>query len=155
MAPKHPRHKPNNQAGVSGDFRSEREMVDVLLAFLTSGASPWCLSGMQTEFEYSNGRTDVIGLLGSNIVLALEAKLTKWREALQQAYRNTCFAHQSLVVLPWEVAERASAYRQEFVRRNVGLCGVRLDGVVMLIEPCGIEPLMPYLTSKAIALMEH
>jgi hypothetical protein len=85
----------------------------------------------------------------------LEAKLTKWREALQQAYRNTCFAHQSLVVLPQKIAERASAFRREFENRKVGLCGVGPEGVIVLIEPCGIEPLMPCLTSKAITVLEH
>jgi hypothetical protein len=140
---------------VTGEFRSEKELVDVLLGFLSSEGSPWLLSKLKTEFEYTNGRTDVIGLLGSNTILALEAKLTKWREALQQAYRNTCFAHQSLVVLPWKVAERASAYRHEFEQRSVGLCGVGPQGVVVLIEPCGVEPLMPNLTSKALANLEN
>lgn len=140
---------------VTGEFRSERELVDVLLDFLSSGTSPWPLSRTKTEFEYTNGRTDVIGLMGVDTVIALEAKLTKWREALQQAYRNTCFAHQSLVVLPWKVAQRASAYRQEFERRRVGLCGVGPEGVVVLIEPCGVEPILPTLTSKALANLEH
>lgn len=140
---------------VTGEFRSERELVDALLGLLSSGTSPWALSRMKTEFEYSNGRTDVIGLMGSDTVIALEAKLTKWRDALQQAYRNTCFAHHSLVVLPWKVAQRASAYRQEFERRRVGLCGVGPEGVVVLIEACGVEPVMPTLTSKALANLEH
>ncbi len=140
---------------VTGEFRSEQELVDVLLEFLSSGMSPWSLSKMKTEFDYSNGRTDVIGLLGDDTVVAIEAKLTKWRDALHQAYRNTCFAHQSLVVLPWKVAERASAYRHEFERRRVGLCGVGPQGVVVLIEPCGVVPLLPTLTSKAIANLEH
>lgn len=140
---------------VTGEFRSEQELVDVLLELLSSEGSPWSLSKMKTEFEYTNGRTDVIGLLGSNTVLALEAKLTKWRAALQQAYRNTCFAHQSMVVLPWKVAERASAYRHEFEQRKVGLCGVGPEGVVVFINPCGVEPVMPHLTSKALANLEH
>ncbi|MGA2083462.1 MAG: hypothetical protein ABSH53_23070 [Holophaga sp.] len=137
------------------EYRSEQELVEVLLGHLSSEASPWPLSKMKTEFDYANGRTDIIGLLGSSTVLALEAKLTKWREALQQAYRNTCFAHQSLVVLPQKIAERASAFRREFENRKVGLCGVGPEGVIVLIEPCGIEPLMPCLTSKAITVLEH
>lgn len=140
---------------VTGEFRSEQELVDVLLELLSSEGSPWLLSKMKTEFEYTNGRTDVIGLLGSSTVLALEAKLTKWRAALQQAYRNTCFAHQSMVVLPWKVAERASAYRHEFEQRKVGLCGVGPGGVVVFIDPCGVEPLMPNLTLMALANLEH
>ncbi len=140
--------------GVTGEFRTEQELVGVLLELLSSKRSPWALSRMETEFEYCNGRTDVIGLIGTNTVLAIEAKLIKWREALQQAYRNTCFAHQSLVVLPWKVAERASAYRQEFERRQVGLCGVGPEGVIVLIEPCGVEPVLPTLTSRALARLE-
>lgn len=139
---------------MNAEFRTEQELVDALLGFLASEDSPWSLSKMKTEFDYSNGRTDVIGRLGSNRVLALEAKLTKWREALQQAYRNTCFAHKSLVVLPRGIAQRASAYRQEFERRQVGLCSVGPEGIVVLIEPCGLEPLMPMLTSKALARLD-
>lgn len=140
---------------VSGEFRSEQELVDTVLGLIASGTSPWSLSKVKTEFDYANGRTDVIGLIGKGTVVALEAKLTKWRDALHQAYRNTCFAHQSLVVLPWKVAERASAYRREFERRRVGLCGVGPLGIVVLIEPCGVEPLLPTLTSKALANLEH
>ncbi len=132
------------------EFLSEREMVETVMTLLSSGASPWEPSGLKKEFEYGNGRTDVIALLGTGTVLALEAKLTRWRVALQQAYRNTCFAHRSMVILPWHAAERACAHRHEFERRNVGLCAVKSDALVMLIEPTGVKPLLPHLTSRAI-----
>src|SRR2546427_5324293 len=32
--------------------------------------------------------------------ISFEAKLKDWRYALDQAYRNTCFAHKSYVVVP-------------------------------------------------------
>ena len=132
------------------EFRSEQEMMDAVVALLASGASPWAPTHVLTEFDYASGRTDLIARLDSNMVLALEAKLTRWREALHQAYRNTCFAHQSLVVLPWKTAERANAHRHEFERRKVGLCGVKADGLVMMIEPGSVNPVLPHLTNRAM-----
>jgi hypothetical protein len=129
-------------------------MVDKIITFLLSGASPWMPTRTATEYDYSNGRTDVIALLQEGTVLALEAKLTRWRDAIQQAYRNTCFAHESLVVLPWGAAERASAFRAEFERRKIGLCGVQQDGVFMLIEPAHVEPLLPQLTARALMKLD-
>lgn len=138
----------------TAEFDSERQMVERLLSLLASGASPWSLSHVSTEFEYANGRTDVIALLDTTVVLALEAKLTRWRDALDQAYRNTCFAHRSLVVLPPRTAERARAYRAEFERRGIGLCTVSADSVVVLIEPGDVAPLLPHLTTRAIAKLD-
>jgi len=135
-------------------YRSEQEMVEELLACLTSGSAPWSPVATSTEFDYANGRTDVIALLEKDTVLALEAKLTRWRDALQQAYRNTCFAHRSLVVLPRRAAERAWAHRGEFLRRNIGLCSVHGGQVVILIEPGKVSPLLPHLTLKALARLD-
>ena len=39
-------------------------------------------------------------LLSELILMAFEAKLKDWRYGLDQAYRNTCFAHKSYVVVP-------------------------------------------------------
>lgn len=134
-------------------FASESQMVGVLIDLMAVGASPWNPARLATEFDYSGGRTDVIVLLEGGMVIALEAKLLRWREALQQAYRNTCFAHRSLVVLPWAAAERAAQHRAEFERRHVGLCAVMPDSVIVLIEPGFVEPLLPSLTSKARACL--
>lgn len=131
-------------------FNSESEMVEIMLDLINQGACPWTPSGVATEFDYSNGRTDVIALLDKDVVVAIEAKLTRWRDALQQAYRNTCFAHWSVVVLPWDAAERAARHRAEFERRRIGLCAVGSDGVVVLIEPRQNQPLLPRLTTRAL-----
>jgi len=40
----------------------------------------------------------------ANTLIAVEAKLKDWKYALHQAYRNTCFARQSFVLLPKAVA---------------------------------------------------
>lgn len=136
-------------------FHSEQQMVDRLVSFLTSNSSPWRASSTVTEFDYSNGRTDVIVLLPDDLVLALEAKLTRWRDALHQAYRNKCFAHQSVVVLPGPAAAVAFAHRGEFERRGIGLCSVGADGVVILIRPSAVDPLLPHLTTRAKARLDE
>jgi hypothetical protein len=135
-------------------FASEREMVAVVLSLMSSGGTPWITRGTATEFDYTSGRTDVIALLGDDdLVLALEAKLTKWRKALQQAYRNTCFAHCSLVLLPPAAARRAVVHRVEFERRKIGLGVVDRHGIQVLIAPAAVDPLLPQLTTQARALL--
>jgi hypothetical protein len=84
-------------------------------------------------------------------VIAFEAKLIKWREALQQAYRNTCFAHRSYVVLPKDTAMLAHRYSAEFSLRGIGICYIWQEGVIVLQEAGETEPLQPWLSRQAIS----
>lgn len=54
-------------------------------------------------------------------VVAIEAKLTKWRQALHQAVAYKRFADEVYVVLPSDAAIRASARHDEFTAEGVGL----------------------------------
>jgi hypothetical protein len=54
-------------------------------------------------------------------VVAFELKLKDWRKALQQAFRYSYFADQAIVVLPEDVAIRASLYKATFQELGVGL----------------------------------
>jgi hypothetical protein len=56
----------------------------------------------------------VVALTSAGRVLAFEAKLKDWREALHQAYRNSCFANGTYVVLPKSAAELAHHTAQSF-----------------------------------------
>ena len=115
-------------------FVNERALVDRLLVHLEAVYSPWGRLAVTSEFFYQRGKTDVIAVDDFGNVIAFEAKLTKWRDALQQAYRNTCFATRSYVVLPQETAWLAQRYAGEFARRNVGLCYVDKNEIVVLEE---------------------
>lgn len=133
-----------------GEFRWEADLVEALLLLMREGGTPWSARRTLREFEYTGGRADVLALSDVDVV-AFEAKLSRWRVALHQAYRNTAFAHRSFVVLPSAAASRAVAFRGEFERRGVGLCAVRAGAVDVLIEPRERVPLLPSLTTRALS----
>lgn len=64
--------------------------------------------------------------------LAIEAKVSKWRDALQQAVRNRLFTHRSYVALPKPLAERV-ATEEAFGRYGVGLISVTSSGNIELL----------------------
>lgn len=104
---------------------------------------------VSSEFDYARGRTDIVAISIEGDVMAFEAKLERWRTALHQAYRNTCFSDRSYVVLPLETALRASAFEHEFAVRRVGLVGVSAEGAQVLLEAPRSTPTEPWLTRLA------
>jgi hypothetical protein len=85
--------------------------------------------------EFNNGtssRPDVVAVSEEGEVIAFEAKLTKWRAAMQQAHRNAFFADRSYVLLPPAAAERAKMNLDEFALRRVGICTL-MDGTIHIV----------------------
>jgi len=135
-------------------YHLEQTLVDDFTQQLATWESdPWGQVQFTTEFFYLRGRTDVIALTLSGEILAFEAKLLKWRDALHQAYRNTCFAHFSYVLLPEEIAIKAARHENEFVRRSVGLCYTSSEETMILIEAPRLKPLQINLNKKAAAFI--
>lgn len=132
-------------------YSSEKLLVDAFIAAITATDTPWSFVRLGCEFAYQRGKTDVVGVSGNGTIFAFEAKLEKWKFALQQAYRNSCFAHLSYVVLPKPTALRAASCLAEFERRGVGLCYVEQGRVVIMHEAPLNEPIQPWLSLKAIA----
>jgi hypothetical protein len=130
---------------------TEAALVDAFVAEVSAGESPWTGLPLGREFEYQRGRADIVTAMIDGTVIAFEAKLTRWRDALQQAYRNRCFAHRSYVLLPVRAARIAHKFVPEFQRRGVGLCYVGDDGVVILLESPSTQPIQPWLSSRAAA----
>jgi len=128
-------------------FATEALLVSEFLSVLQTSASPWESLSFLTEYDYSRGRPDVVAASQSNHLYAFEAKLTKWRYALHQAYRNTSFSHYSYVVLPAEIAKRALVFEYEFERRSVGLCSVTPDETKILLQAPFVEPIQPALNN--------
>lgn len=133
-------------------FKTEQDLVNCFVTQLLRSNKLRCeVDGVQlsAEFDYIRGRTDLVALSLEGELLAFEAKLTRWRIALHQAYRNTCFSDRSYVVLPLHVALRAAEFEQEFAIRKVGLCGIS-DGTlhVLLNAPRSI-PTEPWLGERA------
>jgi hypothetical protein len=132
-------------------FHSEEILVDRLVSLLATDQTPWGKVACSREFDYSRGRADVVAVACSNMLIAIEAKLADWRKALHQAYRNTCFAHRSFVLVPKDVAMEAGAFRAEFERRGVGLCYIDSASLVILHDSPLSTPLEPWLASQAIS----
>ena len=129
---------------------TEEFLVETFCTALETQSNPWGPVSLVREFGYLRGRTDVVAVNDDDCVIAFEAKLDRWRTALNQAYRNTCFAHQSYVLLPKQVAVRASRYPFEFERRGVGICHLD-DGQVVVLRPARtVMPLQPWLAEQAL-----
>lgn len=132
------------------EFKDEADLSATFCSLLVSEGTPWEIVKYNKEFEYLRGRTDIVASDKNGLLIAFELKLLKWKTALQQAYRNTCFAHYSYVVLPSSVAYKAEKYIYEFKRRSVGLCYV-LDGKIIETIPARYQqPIQPWLSQRAI-----
>lgn len=134
-------------------FTNEGVLVECFMRSAESN-SPWGDLNLRPEFFYQRGRTDVIAVSGEGHVMAFEAKLTRWRVGLQQAYRNRCFADLSYLVLPEDAIETAARHLDDFTRRGVGLCCVTEDGIRILMDAELGEPIQPWLRRKAIDYAE-
>jgi len=130
-------------------FRSESQLVRRLVGILETNATPWGRVQTLTEWDYRTGVTDVLARNRRNELIAFEAKLTDWRRACQQAYRNTTFAVRAYVVLPEAVANRVQACGELFARYGVGLCALSSRELSVLIEARPTQPLMEWLTTHA------
>jgi hypothetical protein len=126
-------------------------LVDAFVGLLLENRSPWGKVRLGREFDYSRGRTDVVAVSDADTLIAIEAKLEDWKSALHQAYRNTCFAHRSFVLLPKAAALNAFSYSGEFERRGIGLCYIDGADLVILHEAAHTSPLEPWLASEAIS----
>lgn len=129
-------------------YSSESQLVEDLRRDLTGRLADG-IRGTASEFEYSRGRTDLIAIVGDGAVVAIEAKLDRWREALHQAYRNRCFAHVSYVALPERAAAIALRCEAEFRDRAVGLVVVTPGGSRCAIRAEAGTPIEPWLTERA------
>lgn len=130
-------------------YRVERDLVDDLYCAMEASRTPWGAVKLAREFSYGRGRTDLIAVDAAGRVIAFEAKIADWREALHQAYRNTCFAHSSYVVLPWSSAKKAARHYHEFQRRAVGLCYLVNGCIEVVLAAEDRFPLQPWLAEAA------
>jgi hypothetical protein len=130
-------------------FANEQTLVTSFVSRLSGEGSPWGPVQVATEFYYQRGRADVIASTREDSVIAVEAKLHDWRSALHQAFRNRCFAHRSYVLLPKYTAVRAHRYAGEFERRQVGICYLEEEGIVVLHPVQDSDPFERWLSERA------
>ncbi len=135
-------------------FPNERKMVIRFVELLEQSTTPWGELLLETEFFYQRGRTDLVAVSKEGNVIAFEAKLKRWKIALQQAYKNKCFANLSYVVLPKEEVHNAYRYPNEFKRRDVGLCCISDEEIDILYPAKCTKPLQPWLKDKALIYIQ-
>ena len=140
--------------GCCGVFNTEGELVEAAISMLRSGArsrrrSHWGPVELITEWDYRHGRADILLRTRTGALIAIEAKLTRWQSACEQAYRNTAYATSAYVLLPASVAERALRYRSRFDDMQIGLCALSADCLDVLIEAPVVTPLMRWVTDLA------
>jgi hypothetical protein len=132
-------------------FASEKNLVDKFVRLLAANRTPWGEVRYTREFDYARGKTDVVAMEESGAIIAIEAKLKNWKCALHQAYRNTCFAHRSFVLLPKTTALSALGFVAEFEERGVGLCYIDGTELVVLRDSPHTAPIEPWLACEAIS----
>jgi len=134
-------------------YTSEACLADDFSFVLSSKDGLFAHQFTASEFYYGEGKTDFVAVDDAGDVMAFELKLSRWRDALHQAYRNSSFAHYSYVVMPLAGAKKAARQPKEFVRRGVGLIAVD-DGMMKLcIDARREEPLRPWLTSNVVSFI--
>lgn len=140
-----------NQQMEGACYLTEQSLVEDLSSVVVEKNSPVPCREVAHEFDYASGRTDMLGLGRQDEVHAFETKLSKWREALDQARRNACFAHYCYVALPARAANAALKFEREFIRHGVGLIILGMQEATLAIKPRRNDPLLPWLTKAALA----
>ena len=130
-------------------YLTESSLAHDLVSELLSGDLEHEFVQVATEFDFSSGRTDVLGKTVKGEIFAFEAKLSDWKTALNQARRGESFAHFSFVVLPERSGDGPLKNRELFERFGVGL--VLLNGISfrVAIPARRKKPLLPWLTKAA------
>jgi len=136
-------------------YTRESQLVNELEGMLVSKENPFSQLTIACEFNYVEGKVDVIAANDAGELFSFEAKLNRWRNAVHQAYRNTSFSHYSYVVLPAQAAQHALKRRHEFDLRGIGLCAVGVDGIKVEIPAARKTPLRPWLTNTAMEYIKR
>lgn len=130
-------------------FETEALLVEEFVSCLETGRTIFGRVQLTTEWDHRSGFVDVLARDAGGRLIAFEAKLTDWRRAYHQAYRNTAYADRAYILLPDGAARRALRHRTEFEMRGIGLCAMQADGVEVLIEATDQDALVKWLRAKA------
>jgi hypothetical protein len=131
-------------------YKLECHLVSDVEEILSTSDNPFSELRFALEFNHSDGRVDIIALTVEGELIAFEAKLTRWRIAINQAYRNTSFSHYSYVMLPQQTVKNALKRRHEFETLGIGLCSVDPSGITVEIPASRKAPFQPWLTDTAM-----
>ena len=145
----------NPQKRSNVPYATERVFVDRFLEALMGNPEPLAATCYIREFNNgTSSKPDIVAVSESGQVIAIEAKLSRWRDAMQQAYRNAFFADRSYVLLPPAAAARAAANIEEFRLRGVGICTLEDGKVTIVAEAPLLKPYNLYRREMARDLAE-
>jgi hypothetical protein len=96
--------------------------------------------GLIERIRSGRVRTTEWGLCRPTRLIAVEAKLRDWRNALQQASDNTRRVDYSYAAFPKEVVEARPALVEEARRCGVGILGVDLNAGVRVVSRARLFP---------------
>ena len=136
--------------------------VDALAAIVGSRAEPLMRSTLRPletaeliELEAGHARSTGLWLPVGQRVVAVELKLTKWRDALNQADNFSRSADEAWVVIDAMKAAPARAAMLEFAERGVGLAVIGTDErIEVLLRPAQARPdpwLRALIAERALA----
>jgi hypothetical protein len=143
--------------GVKAVYEIESDLVKEFQNIISNAPNAFEIIAVAPEFNYVEGKVDLIAKNSNGDLVAFEAKLFRWRNALNQAYRNSSFAHYSYVVLP-ELPRTTLGNLinciDEFHRRGVGLCFFDSSGIKVEIPATRRSPIQPWLTNTAMSYID-
>jgi DNA-binding MarR family transcriptional regulator len=79
----------------------------------------------------------------TDLVVSVEAKLTKWKDALAQAKRYQHFSNIVFVALPVYTVRKID--KELFKRNNIGVLAIESDSVIIELEPERMKPKTPVM----------
>ena len=132
-------------------YELESDLVKDFQTLIHGAPNKFAIIAVAPEFNYIEGKVDLIAENSNGDLVAFEAKLFRWRNALNQAYRNSSFAHYSYVVLPETTLENVVSRIDEFHRRGIGLCFFGSSGLRVEISATRRSPIQPWLTNMALS----
>jgi len=136
-----PRLAPLLDPVVANDVRGREDLMKAL--GLLKPAAQRVLKQLQLLGLFKNtpiGTLASVRNLPFDTVIAIEAKLSDWRRALIQGYRNRQFADESWVVLDHRCCKAALTNVERFKRSGVGLASIDVGGNLYIHSPAVFAP---------------
>jgi hypothetical protein len=130
-------------------FPTEAALVNQFVEILGTGRSYWRNVQIATEWKHRVGFADVLVRTTGGRLVAFEAKLSDWRRAFHQAYRNTSYANHVYVLLPACAVHRALLAREEFEFRGIGLCSLQNEKLKVHIKATEQDALLTWIRQQA------
>src|SRR5690606_4254422 len=131
------------------EYVTEASLVGDFIAALRTGATCWGPVQIVSEWVHSAGSVDVLCRTRSRKLVAFEAKLSDWRRAFHQAFRNGTYANRVYVVLPIHAARIACKHRLLFEAHGVGLCSINRGRVHVHVRATPQPQLLTWVTQRA------